>query len=162
MKSETTRMAIIVATIIGMSILGYGYMDYKYKKEALREKIRSEEQTKLEKEEEKQKLLETQKANQTKLAICLNDADDTYHENWLSECESQGLLTAECIKFLKLSFTEFVSQKEWPKDTLFSEQYDEYSDKKQKCSCRLSFANGDRIEGWRKDAKNECYKKYPQ
>lgn len=40
-------VAIIISLIIGISILSYGYLDYKYEKEALEQKIKSEEQAKL-------------------------------------------------------------------------------------------------------------------
>ena len=40
---------IIVSIIIGGSVLGYGYLDYKYKNEILEQKMKSEEQIRLEK-----------------------------------------------------------------------------------------------------------------
>jgi hypothetical protein len=42
---------VIISIIIGGSILGYGYLDYKYKNEVLEQKMKSEEEIRLEKAE---------------------------------------------------------------------------------------------------------------
>jgi hypothetical protein len=86
MKKIETKyiVAIIISVILGTSILGYGYMDYKYKKEALEQKVRSEEQAK---EEEKQEAFDK---NQ-KYLTCKMWANEDYHSNWVKECKSRGL-----------------------------------------------------------------------
>jgi hypothetical protein len=49
MKKNTTKYiaAIIIGLIIGASILGYGYLDYRYKQEIFQQKVKSEEQAQL-------------------------------------------------------------------------------------------------------------------
>ena len=71
-------VAIIISLIIGASILGYGYLDYRYKKEALEQKVRSEGQTKIEREskEEKEERLDTMK--QLLLQNCLDEASERF------------------------------------------------------------------------------------
>ena len=54
-------VAIVIALIIGVSILGYGYMDYKYKASVLEQKAKSELQltaAKEAKEAENRRLLQ--------------------------------------------------------------------------------------------------------
>lgn len=71
-------VAIIISLIIGASILGYGYMDYRYKKEALEQKIKSEKQAKLDKlrEEGDRERLTTTKQQQ--LQNCLDEVSERY------------------------------------------------------------------------------------
>jgi hypothetical protein len=45
-------VAIIISAIIGASILGYGYLDYRYKKETLEQKMKADEQARLDREAE--------------------------------------------------------------------------------------------------------------
>jgi hypothetical protein len=86
MKKLETKyiVAIIISIILGSSILGYGYLDYKYKKEALEQKIKSEEQAKI--EEETKTLDKQQKYLQCKALIEISK-----HEWWDKECKSLGL-----------------------------------------------------------------------
>jgi len=80
MKKLETKytVAIIISIILGASILGYGYLDYKYKQEALEQKIRSEEQAKLEREakEEAEQRLGTVK--QVQLQNCLDEVSERF------------------------------------------------------------------------------------
>jgi len=80
MKKIETKyiVAIIISIILGASILGYGYLDYRYKKEALEQRVRSEEQAKLESEtkEEAEKRLDTMK--QLQLQDCLDEVSERF------------------------------------------------------------------------------------
>jgi hypothetical protein len=145
-------VAIIISLIIGVSIFSHGYLDYKYKKEALEKKTTSEEKAKLDQEKVR---LQTQ----IDLENCLTTAEENYNNNWNNECESQGLLSKPCIKLLKLSFNDYVTQSDTPKDNSF-EKFNEYIEKQEKCSCRLPVNKSDRLEQRMKDARNECYQKY--
>ena len=83
LKTKYT-VAIIISLIIGASILGYGYLDYRYKKEALEQKIRSEEQAK------KEAKAEEWNKKQGYLT-CKRFAEEDYHSNWVKECKGRGL-----------------------------------------------------------------------
>jgi hypothetical protein len=67
MKSIEAKyiVSVIVSIIIGGAILGYGYLDYKYKKEVLEQKMKSEEEIRLEKTEK-----------QANLQKCLDDVGE--------------------------------------------------------------------------------------
>jgi hypothetical protein len=60
-------VAIIISVIIGASILGYGYLDYRYKKEALEQKMRIDEQVRLDKE-----------AEQAQIQSCLDEIKERF------------------------------------------------------------------------------------
>jgi len=86
MKRLDTKyiVAIVISLIIGASILGYGYLDYRYKKEALKQKIQSEEQAK---EEAK-----TEEWNKRQgYLVCKKDAEERYYASWVKECKGRGL-----------------------------------------------------------------------
>lgn len=72
MKIETKYIvAIIISLILGGSILGYGYLDYRYKKDALELKTKNEEQMRI----------DTEKSNSTKqmqLQNCLNEVANRF------------------------------------------------------------------------------------
>ncbi|MEA2036843.1 MAG: hypothetical protein U9O94_05005 [Nanoarchaeota archaeon] len=71
---------IIIALIIGFSILGYGYINQKTK-------LQIEENKKAE-----QLRLNIQKESQeTKLRQCLYQANVDYHLTWDNSCEIRGL-----------------------------------------------------------------------
>lgn len=77
-------VAIGIALIIGGAIVGYGYMDYKYKKEALEQKIKSEEQSKIKEEENKLN-------NQQKYLECRTIIEESKRDWWNKECKVRGL-----------------------------------------------------------------------
>jgi len=86
MKKIDTKyiVAIIISLIIGASILGYGYMNYKYKKEALEQKIRTAEQAKIQIQNclDEVKLRATNFSKETKISSFeeLNYATDTFQK----------------------------------------------------------------------------------
>lgn len=74
---------IIVALIIGLSILGYGYLSYQKQKMVLGEKRMVET-------EEKAKKAKEDSMRTKKLETCLTNADSRSSEWWLSNCENHG------------------------------------------------------------------------
>jgi len=73
-KIETKYLvAIIISIILGASILGYGYLDYRYKKEALEQQIRATEQEKIERDSKEQAENRSNTAKQIQLQACLDD-----------------------------------------------------------------------------------------
>lgn len=106
-----------------------------------------------------EQLREKEDNKKIQLDTCLIEADDQYSKNWNKECKSQGKLSAECIKLLDMTLSDYEKEKGVSEDKSFS-LFGEFYKKKSDCSCRLSFDNSDRIEGWRKEAKEECYRQY--
>ena len=93
MKKLETKyiVATIISIILGVSILGYGYMDYRYKKEALEQKTQAEEQEirakeKAKGEEEAEKIDKKQKYIECRVIV-----EEYKHELWNKECKSLGL-----------------------------------------------------------------------
>jgi len=71
-------VAIIISIILGASILGYGYIDYKYKKEALEQKIVSDEQEKLEREIKEEREKRSAIVRQAQLQNCLDEVSNRF------------------------------------------------------------------------------------
>ena len=84
-------VAIIISLIIGASILGYGYLDYKYKKEVLEQKIQSEEQEKIVEERVKIEEEADRFGKQQKYLECKMLIEQSQHEWWNRECKNRGL-----------------------------------------------------------------------
>jgi len=55
MKNKTLITAIIISLILGGSLLGYGYLNYKYRKEALEQKTLQDTKALLQKQENEKK-----------------------------------------------------------------------------------------------------------
>jgi len=121
--------------------------------EAEQKRLEVKQQVEQQKEQEDSKL--------RLLTQCLNQAGENYHTNWFSECKSQGKLSATCIKLMEMTFEEYIKENNIP-DNKRVEAVSEFYDKRDDCSCRLPSDNARRIEGWEEDAKDECFKKYPQ
>ena len=93
MKRLDTKyiVAIVISLIIGASILGYGYLDYRYKKEALEQKIRTEEQARRAEEQAKEEAKTEDFNKKQGYLTCKRFAEEDYHSNWVKECKSRGL-----------------------------------------------------------------------
>lgn len=78
-KTEINKTHIIVATIIGFSIIVATYLNISYKNKV----FEAEQKEKLE-QEQKSRL------NKLQLDTCLSDAYDTMSRDWNSACEKQG------------------------------------------------------------------------
>ena len=99
--------------------------------------------------------------NKNNLESCLNDAQKSYSSGWIRECKSQGNLSERCealrLKTLDIG-AAFKKYKEWyPKAT-----FDDFSSFYDECSCRLPEYNADTLNGYLKNDKDLCFKKYPQ
>lgn len=109
--------------------------------------------------------LETELAEQAEydkkieLETCITNAEVSYSNNWNAECKSQGKLSASCIKLLDTNYEEYRKENNISKEDSLV-KLTEYFKEREECSCRLPSYNSDRIEGWRKEAKDECYRKY--
>lgn len=150
LKNNLLVVAISASLLIVSSSLGYYYVFYIPKKDA--QKI---EQQNLENQQQK----EEGDSRQRSLSLCLSQADQNYHDNWNSECKSQGKLSDSCIKLLDMTFDEYADKNDIPSDKRL-DAIDEFYNKRDECSCRLSFTHSDRIDGWKEKEKDECYKKF--
>lgn len=83
MRNDIKKVTI-VSMIVGISILGYGYMGYLSKREAREQKVESEEREKTE------KAMEEGNKRQRYLT-CKSFAEADYHAWWEKECEARGL-----------------------------------------------------------------------
>lgn len=72
-------VAVIISLILGASIFGYGYLDYRYKKESLEQKVKSEEQLKVE-----------QYLKKADYDNCMNEARDRLMIPWNKSCKDLG------------------------------------------------------------------------
>lgn len=68
-------VAIIISLILGSSLFGYGYMDFKYKTKVLEAKKQIETKTE-------------ERRNQ--LHACMGEAESNYYKNWDSMCRVLG------------------------------------------------------------------------
>lgn len=74
---------IIVAIILGLAFLGYGFLNYQQKK------ILIEEERRVESEKAVQEFAkETERTR--KLSACLYSAESAYYSTWLSNCKNHG------------------------------------------------------------------------
>jgi len=90
-KSGINKTAILVALILGLSVVGYGYLNISHKNKVFEAEQVEKEQERLAEEAEKTKQEQDKAYNDLMLAACLRDADTSYHEGWNSECEAKGL-----------------------------------------------------------------------
>ena len=145
-----TRLGIIASVFLIAFSIFYYLVIYIPGKE--RQKVEDQKQEELQK-----KKVEDDKKLQ--LDNCLNEADGQYTRNWNAECKSQGKLSASCIKLLDMTYEDYKKENNISKEDSLS-KLTEFFNKRGECSCRLPLDNSDRIDGWRKDAKGECYRKY--
>ena len=76
MKIETKYLvAIIISVILGASVLGYGYLDYRYKKDALEQQVKMTEQVRVEKENKERSESNSNSAKQIQLEACLDEVN---------------------------------------------------------------------------------------
>jgi hypothetical protein len=96
MKSIDAKyiVAIIVSLIIGCSIIGYGYLDYKYKTEALEQKMTIEEQARKDREAKEKAVL----MKQSQLQECLDDVGERTSN--IINNKNNKPISDEGIKFL--------------------------------------------------------------
>ncbi|OGD30802.1 hypothetical protein A3J02_01975 [Candidatus Azambacteria bacterium RIFCSPLOWO2_02_FULL_46_11] len=119
-------------------------------------------------------LVEEQRKTKAKedLASCVTTAESNYSSIWFGECKARGLLSQWCIETENLDFQEYLTklgipEEEYKKqrgitdDKAFSAILD-YFERKEDCSCSLPLAIADRKNESLKDAKDICYKQYPQ
>lgn len=145
-----TRLGLVGAVLLVAFSVFYYLVIYLPGKE--NQKIETQ---RLEVEQQKKE----KELKQESLSSCLTSADESYTNNWNNECKSQGKLSDACIKLVKMTFDEYAKENNIPNEKRLV-AIDEFYDKKHDCSCRLPTYNADTIEGWKKDAKDECYKRY--
>ena len=100
---------------------------------------------------------EEQKLNLNK---CLQEADYSYRMNWARNCEKEGTLSEDCKNLVNKSLIDYMKEKSFadPEIAKFN-YYSEISD----CSCEtLMSINAEKVENFKKDDEDNCFKMYPQ
>ncbi len=92
MRNQTLIIALIVSVIIGVSILGYGLLNYKYRMESLEKEQAFKMETLNKEKEEKEE-------RERKLTRCKLESEMDYSDYWDAQCKVQGLnkKTEGCI-----------------------------------------------------------------
>lgn len=160
LKSGINKTAILVALILGLSIVGYGYMNISYKNKVFEAEQAEKARERLAEEAERAKVEREKEQAKQALNTCLASAEENYHNQWNRECKSQGKLTSRCVSLNEMTFDEYVEQNNIPQDKRLDATVDFYEERSN-CSCRLPLDNADRINEALEKGKDECFKKYP-
>jgi len=145
-----TRLTILGSILlIAFSVFYYLVIYIPGKEKQRIEQQKHEEQQKKKAEESKRFQLDT----------CLSEAEGQYTRDWNNECKSQGRLSVSCEKLLDMTYNEYKEENNISNEASLA-KLTEFFDKRSDCSCRLPLDNSDRINGWKKDAKAECYRRY--
>ncbi len=148
---------IVVALGILIVCLSVGYYFVMFLPQKENQKIEIQ-RIELEKKQQQDKQEQREKSEKsTSLTTCLLDSDVSYSKNWDAECKSQGLLSEKCISIIDMTPAEYAKEKGLPLEV---ETYTKFYEEKRNCSCRLPLNNSDRIEKWKNDSRDECYKRY--
>lgn len=83
-KNGINRTAILIALILGLSLVGYGYINISYKNRVF-------EAEQEEKSSEQIREANEESRNRRMLEACLADAGVSYTAYWNSNCKAQGL-----------------------------------------------------------------------
>lgn len=149
------KITVAIGILIVCLSVGYYFVLFLPQKENQKIELQKIEQEKKEQQEEQQQRARENRA--TSLSTCLSEAESNYSRNWGNECRSQGLLSSKCILLMDMTTVEYAKEKGLE---LNAETLVKFLKEKNDCSCRLSFGISDRIEGLRKDAKEQCHKQF--
>lgn len=157
-KLSLPAVILIASIILG----GFYYASQVNKQKSIERqqyiKIEQEKQEQLDKELKEQQIKEEV---EQALNTCISDANENYSNQWYTECKSQGKITNKCVSLKKMSFDEYIKQKNIPKDKSFDAIFD-FAKEKEECSCSLPLDLADRVNKSLQNGKDECFKKYPQ
>ncbi len=139
---QQNKTYIIIATIIRLSILGYGFLDYLQKTNVLKQQQ------------------QTIESKEDKLDNCLDEASDDRRVNWINACEVMGRLSDRCSKLLEIK--KIKSVEEFDKTLLEADfaSLDNFYDELYQCSCQLPTWRVDKINEWQTESKNNCIELY--
>lgn len=157
------KLSLPVVILISSLVIGGFYYAGEVNKQ---KSIERQQQIKIEQEKKEQldkELKEQEAKTEVKQALntCLTDAEVNYSDQWFGECKSQDKLTDRCILLHDMTLAEYAKEKNIPDDKIFTVFSDFYKEKDE-CSCRLPLVNADRITESKNNAKEECFRKYPQ
>lgn len=72
-KAEINLTYVVVALILGLAVLGFGWMNIQYK------------------EKSAQKQTEQMEIRQVQVNYCLTSVEKLYHSHWTTSCRNEGL-----------------------------------------------------------------------
>jgi hypothetical protein len=162
-KLSLPATIIIVSLILG----GFFYAAQINKQKSIERQqlieIEQKKQEQLDKELKEEKAKEEAKQG---LTTCLANAEESYSNNWRSECKARGLLTSRCISLNEMTFDEYVKQNNIPSG---SENLEKRLDaikafykEKEECSCSLPLYIADRLNESLEKDKDNCFRRQPQ
>lgn len=111
-KDGINKTAVLVALILGLSVVGYGYLNISYKNKVFEAEQVEKKQKRLDENAEKEaaKVEAEERAKEEALKrnlldVCLSAADEGYTEVWNKACKERGL-AEECS--LPISLAESI------------------------------------------------------
>lgn len=106
-----------------------------------------------------------EKDKKSNLDYCLSSAAITNGTSWREECKALGLLSQECTDLINMSLEDYFKKNgvdDFTKTDL--DTWRQITDKNKQeltdCNCRLPKYNAEVLNGYLKDYKDECFKKY--
>ena len=144
------KMTGLSILIVSLSV-AYYFVIYLPKKESAVIELQKQEQIKKEQKEKEQ--MQVKEEAKKALDACIIDAEVAGDNYWNDTCRAKGLLSQSCIDFLDKGVKVYLDK---------SMSFDEISSKRKECSCLLTLSNADRVNESTKEAKDVCFRKYPQ
>lgn len=155
LKNNWLKIAVLIMVlIVGSSIFYYFAISLPAKDIKI---IKLQQQENVANERREQEAKEETEKRTEDLNNCIWGAGYEYTFGWLHECEKLNLLSQACI-----------SERNKINDSATTLPYDDWKSaiiNKSKtwdsCSCKLPHDIATNLDTERKDARNECYLKYP-
>lgn len=149
--SRLNRYAIPVSIIVASFVVGGFYYLSEIRKQRYADEVRKSES-------EKAAFL---------LSNCTGLVKEAFVEKWYDACSSLSLLPKDCLNIRVVPLKEYAKLSNiHPDDPDAQLKWADYVikilAKKEKCSCRLPTSIADRLNKMQKEARDECYLKYPQ
>lgn len=149
--SKVNSYAIPVSIIVAAFVVGGFYYLSEIRKQRHIDEVRQSES-------EKAAFL---------LSNCTGRVKEAFIEKWYDACSSLSLLPKECLNIRVMPLKEYAKLNNVYPDSpdtqlKWADYVIEVLAKREKCSCRLPTSIADRLNGLEKEAREECYRKYPQ
>jgi hypothetical protein len=135
------KLIIGVAVLVASISIGYYFVIYLPGVNDAQIKTQQEAQQEASINQQAQK-----NAQAAALSDCLSLADSNYHLNWVAACKSHY---NTCLS-VGLPTSKSFCSKQWNPDPTLA------------WNCPLSIAESDSVTNIQTEAKNECFKQYPQ
>lgn len=159
------KMVIILCVLLVTWAIVYYFMEYLPERDQLRnEEQRKERQMERKMDRQMEMTLQEKKTKENKKAldVCLGNAQLTYIRRWNAQCGADEMLSEECKEFVSKSYAEYLESEGRSQDDLQEATDSEYYSKLNSCACALSAERSAIMGDYKKELKDDCYKRYPQ